>query len=418
LSHHIRRAGSALLASLPCRHRLAAGLIVALVISAVVLSIVAPAAGNPDAEKDAPGTFKPTPAQWASLKLATVALVDFRSERLTEGNIAVDDDLTTPVFSPYSGRVVRLIARWGDHVERGAPLFAVEASEYVQAVNDLIAAVATLKTARSTLAQARVNEKRAHDLYLANGGALKDWQQSQTDLTTAQNGATAAEIALATVRNRLTILGRSEAQIAELESQPTQRIDPVAIVAAPISGNVTQRQVGLGQYIASATNGASNPVYTIGDLSTVWLVANVREADAALVHRGTSVEVRVPAYPDRVFAARISWIAAALDANTHRLPVRADVDNRDEALKPGMFASFTLVVGDPGPAPAVPRSAIVHEGEGARVWVVPREGLLTARQVRTGRTNGDMVEILDGLAPGESVVTSGTLFIDRAASGE
>jgi cobalt-zinc-cadmium efflux system membrane fusion protein len=395
--------------------RLLFGLIV---ISAAVLPIAAPAAGNPDSEKDAPGTFKPTPAQWASLKLATVALVDFRSERLTEGNIAVDDDLTTPVFSPYSGRVVRLIARWGDRVERGAPLFAVEASEYVQAVNDLIAAVATLKTARSTLAQARVNEKRAHDLYLANGGALKDWQQSQTDLTAAQNGATAAEIALATVRNRLTILGRSEAQIAELESQPTQRIDPVAIVAAPIFGTVTQRQVGLGQYIASATNGASNPVYTIGDLSTVWLVANVREADAALVHRGTSVEVRVPAYPDRVFAARISWIAAALDANTHRLPVRADVDNRDEALKPGMFASFTLVVGDTTPAPAVPRSAIVYEGVGAHVWVVLREGLVTSREVRTGRTNGDVVEILDGLAPGESVVTSGTLFIDRAASGE
>jgi cobalt-zinc-cadmium efflux system membrane fusion protein len=414
----IRRAGTTLMVPLQRRCPLVSALTVALAISAALLPIAAPAAGNPDSEKQAAGTFKPTPAQWASLKFVTVTLADFRSERLTEGNIAVDDDLTTPVFSPYSGRVVQLIARWGDRVERGAPLFAVEASEYVQAVNDLITAVATLKTARSTLTQARINEKRAHDLYLANGGALKDWQQSQTDLTAAQNAATAAEIALATVRNRLTILGRSEAEIGELENQPTQRINPVALVAAPISGTVTQRQVGLGQYIASATNGASNPVYTISDLSTVWLVANVREADAGLVHRGTSVEVRVPAYPDRVFAARISWIAAALDANTHRLPVHADVDNRDEALKPGMFASFTLVVGDPGSAPAVPGSAIVYEGDSARVWVVPREGLVAARKVRTGRTNGGMVEILDGLAPGESVVTSGTLFIDRATSGE
>jgi cobalt-zinc-cadmium efflux system membrane fusion protein len=387
----------------------------AAVAAAIAVALAMPAALAQPA--DTP-TFAPTKAQWASLKFATVARINFRTERVTEGSIASDDDLTTPVFSPYSGRVVRLIAGWGDHVAKGAPLFSVEASEYVQAVNDLITAVAALKTARSQLAQARINEGRAHDLYLAKGGALKDWQQSQTDLRTAQNNADTAEIALAAVRNRMRILGQSEAEIAAVENAPTQRIDPVQIVAAPIAGTVTQRQVGVGQYINSAANGATNPVYTIGDLSTVWLVANVREADAALIKSGIPVEVRVPAYPGRVFDGRISWIAASIDANTHRLSVRADVKNPDGALKPGMFASFTLLIGDPGSALAVPDSAIVYDGETARVWTAPKDGVLASRGIKTGRTNGKMVEVLSGLAEGDKIVTSGTLFIDRAATSD
>src|SRR6202040_4300899 len=104
-----------------------------------------------------------------------------------------------------------------------------------------------------------------------------DWQQAQTDLITSQNTVRADEIALAAVRNRLRILGKSDKEIAALEAQPTQRLEPIAIVPGPIAGTVTQRQIGLGQYIQSGSSGASTPVYPIGDLTTVWLVANVRE---------------------------------------------------------------------------------------------------------------------------------------------
>jgi membrane fusion protein, heavy metal efflux system len=397
-----------------------AGIAAAALIAAVVgLRLMHPVASQPAPPAAAPpGTFKPTAAQLKGLKIAPVELVTFRSEKITEGSIAIDDDLTTPVYSPYSGRVVRLIARWGDTVERGAPLFAVEASEYVQAVNDLITAVAALKTARTQLTQAQISERRNHELYLAKGVALKDWQQSQTDLATAQNAVSGAEIAVAAVRNRLRILDRTDDEIASLESQPTQKIDPVVIVGAPIAGTVTQRQIGVGQYIGSVTNGAANPVYTIGDLKTVWLIANVREGDSALMHLGTPVEVRVPAYPDQVFDARISWVASAIDPNTHRLSVRADVANPDGALKPTMFANFTIVTGAAATAPAVPRSAIVYEGDAARVWVAPSGDLLALREIRTGRTSGDMVEVVEGLSPGEKVVTSGALFIDRAVSSD
>jgi cobalt-zinc-cadmium efflux system membrane fusion protein len=396
------------------RARIAATISGVLAVALVAGRVLLPSgivAADPASTATPTGTFRPTPAQLADLQIEPVRLVTFRSERRAEGRIALDDNLTTPVFSPYSGRVVRLIARLGDQVVRGAPLFAVEATEYVQAANDLISAIADDSTARSKLSQAQINEKRAHDLYLAKGGALKDWQQARTDLIAAQDDLRSKEIALAAVRNRLRILGVAEARIAALESAPTQKLDPVAVVDAPIGGIVTQRKIGLGQNIQS---GGDTPVYTIGDLSTVWLVANVREDDAPLMRVGAPIKVTVPAFPDHIFDARLSWVASEIDENTHRLPVRADVANLDEALKPRMFADFTITTGPSETMPAVPPEAIVYEGDAARIWVALPDGTLAARVVTTGRTQGGLVEIRKGLTVGERVVTRGTLFIDRA----
>jgi cobalt-zinc-cadmium efflux system membrane fusion protein len=385
--------------------------------------VLGPLADQPENARPAklaapPGTFKPTATEWAGLKVKPVITVTFRPEQATEGTIAVDDDLTTPVFSHYSGRVTKVLAMLGDVVEPGAPLFVIHATEFVQAQNDLITALSNLQTARSQLKMAQTTEKRTHELYLAQGGSLKDWQQAQTDLIAAQNTVRSDEIALHAVRNRLRILGKSDKEIASLEAQPTQKLDPVAIVTAPIGGTITQRQIGVGQSINSAATGATNPVFTIGDLSTVYLIANVREVDAPLMRVGLSLEVHVLAYPDRLFKGKISWVAPSIDANTHRLLVRADVDNTDGALKPGMFANFSIITGEASAAPAVPQSAIVYEGERARVWVAGDSGTLALREIRAGRISDGMVEVLAGLSAGEKVVTSGTIFIDRAAKAD
>jgi cobalt-zinc-cadmium efflux system membrane fusion protein len=373
---------------------------------------------EPAPSEEARGTFRPTKEQWAGFKIEPVGLLSFRPEQVTEGNIAVDDNLTTPVFSHYSGRVIKVIAMLGDVVEPGAPLFVIHASEFVQAQNDLITALANLQTARSQLSMAQTTEKRAHELYLAQGGALKEWQQAQTDLITAQNTVRSDEIALHAVRSRLRILGKTDEEIASLEAQPTQKLNPVATVTAPIAGTITQRQIGAGQYINSEANGATNPVFTISNLSTVWLIANVREADAPLMHVGEPVEVHVLAFPGRVFKAKISWVAPSIDTNTHRLSVRADVENPRGELKPGMFANFSIITGEAATAPAVPQRAIVYEGDTARVWVAEDDGTIAARPIRTGRIADGMVEVLAGVSPGEKVVTSGALFIDRAASND
>jgi len=373
--------------------------------------------GTPTAHQ--PGVFRPTKEEWAGLRVERVASRIFRPEEIAEGNIAIDDDLTTPVFSPYSGRVTRVIARLGDRVAAGAPLLAVEATELAQGQNDLVTAVSNLKTAKAQLALAQNVEKRQHELYQANGGALKDWQQAQADLTAAQNNLRANEAALAAVRNRLRILGKSDTELAALDAMPGEHMDASALVRAPVDGIVTQRQVGLGQNIQSVAAGASGAVFTIGDLSTVWMVANVREADAPRMRIGLPVEVSVPAYPGRIFAATVSWIAAGIDPNTHRLPVRADVENRDGALKPMMFARFRIVTGDAKETPAVPESAVIYEGDTARVWVASDGGgTLVARDIGTGQTSDGAVQVLSGLAAGDAVVTGGAIFIDRAARGE
>lgn len=365
------------------------------------------------------GKFHATAQQWAGLKFASITAIPFRDIHETDGLIAIDDDLTTPVYSPYSGRVTKLFAKAGDDVIQGAPLFTVQATEFVQAQNDLISAAATLRTARAQLNLVQTNEKRQHELYLGQGAALKDWQQSQVDLANAQGGLASAQIALAAVRNRLRILGRSPSEIEAIETAPDAlKLAPDTVVAAPISGTITTRQVGLGQNIISATVGSSNPVFQIGDLSKVWLVANVREVDAPLLHLGDRVEVHVLAFPGRVFNARLTYIGVSIDPNTHRLPVRAEVDNVDRALKPQMFASFIIITGADLIGPAVPDDAVIYEGDMARVWVAGADKTLELRVIKPGRSGEHMVQALAGLQPGEAVVTSGSVFIDRAAKGD
>jgi cobalt-zinc-cadmium efflux system membrane fusion protein len=361
---------------------------------------------------DADGAFRPTDTQWASLKLAAVRQVAFRDERATDGKISINDDTTTPVFSPFSGRVSRLIARPGEHVDRGAPLFAIEASEFVQGQNDLVTAVAGVDKARSRLQLAQQIEKRQRELLAIKGGALKDLEQAESDLVNAQGDMRSAEITLAAARNRLRILGRSDEEIAKLEK--IDRIGAETIVNAPIGGTIIQRRVGLGQYI---NTGASDPVFTVGDLSTVWLVANVRESDAPKMRVGAPVEVSVLAYPGRIFNAKLSYVAPALDPNTRRLPVRAEIENPGRELLPEMFASFRIVAGESRLMPAVPQEAVVYEGAQARVWVArPDQKTVVTRSIEVGTTTNGLVEVRKGLNVGETVVASGTLFIDRAAS--
>jgi cobalt-zinc-cadmium efflux system membrane fusion protein len=359
-------------------------------------------------------TFRPSSEQLAGLIIKPVERVAFRTETVTEGYIAIDDNLSTPIFSPLSGRVTKLMAKLGDYVEKGTPMMEVEASEMIQAQNDLIAAKSTLNSTEAQLGLAQANENRQHELYGSEGAALRDWQQSKVELATAEGNFHNAQTALDAVRNRLSILGRSDDEITAFESASvTARPSPEAVVRAPIAGTVIQRQVGLGQYIQAA---AANPVYLIGNLSTAWLVANVRETDAPRIHLGDVVEVHVLAYPDKVFKATISYVASSIDPLTHRLTVRADVDNHDGALKLQMFATFSIITGTAVMAPGIPQSAVVYEGETARVWVTGPDGALSLRQIRAGRTNGGMIEVVQGLAAGEMIVTSGALFIDRAAT--
>jgi cobalt-zinc-cadmium efflux system membrane fusion protein len=356
--------------------------------------------------------YVPTAAEWASLSVVPVSEQVFRAEHVTEGKIAINEESSTPIFSPYAGRVTKLLVKPSDKVEREQPLFIVEATDTVQGLNDFVAALSALNTARSKFNLAQIVEKRANDLYAGKAVPLKDWQQSQADLTAAQNDLRSAETALEAAHNRLRILGRSEEQISAF--QQTRQMSADTPIFSPIGGTVVQRKIGPGQFISS---GASDPVFVIGDLSTVWLTAFVRETEASGVSAGEDLSFSLLALPGREFKARIDYVSAALDASTRRLLVRATIDNKDGLFKPEMFANVTIYSRGDRPGIGVPKQALIYEGERVHLWVAHDDKSIELREIETGLTNGDLIEVRTNLKAGEKIVTRGSLFIDRAATG-
>jgi len=300
----------------------------------------------------------------------------------------------------------------GDGVVKGQPLFTIEAADTVQAQNDYITAMTAMNKAKSALGLAEIQDKRARDLFEGKAVPLKDYQQSQANLIQAQNDMRSSQTALEASRNKLRIFGLSEDDIETFRRQG--RINPEITISAPIAGTVVQRKIGPGQYVSA---GASDPVYVIGDLSTVWLTAFMRETDAAAVTLGQEITFGVLAFPGRTMSARLNYVATAIDPATRRLLVRATIDNRDGQLKPEMFANVTIFSPSDHPAVGVPKTALIYEADQVRVWVAHEDKSIELRQIKPGLTNGDLVEVIGNLKPGEQIVTKGSLFIDRAASG-
>jgi len=356
--------------------------------------------------------YTPSPAEWASLTIQPVTERGFRVESVTEGKIAIDEDRSTPVFSPYAGRVTKVLARPGDQVTKGQPLFVIEAADNVQAQNDFIAAMAAMNKAKSALDLAQLQGTRAKDLFEGKAVPLKDYQQSQATLIQAENDMRSSQTAMEAARNKLRILGLTDEDIATFQEK--RRINPETTIFAPIAGTVVQRKIGPGQYVNA---GASDPVYVIGDLSTVWMTAFVRESDCASVAIGQEVTFNVLALPGRPLSARLNYVATAIDPATRRLLVRATIDNKDFVLKPEMFANVTIYSAGDRPAVGVPKQALIYEGDQVRIWVAHPDKTIELRQIKPGLTNGDLVEVAGNLKPGEQIVTKGALFIDRAASG-
>jgi cobalt-zinc-cadmium efflux system membrane fusion protein len=282
----------------------------------------------------------------------------------------------------------------------------------VQAQNDFIVASTALNKAKSQLELAQFQDKRARDLFDGKAVPLKDYQQAQATLTSAQNDMQSATTALEAARNRLRILGLTESAITAFQDKG--KINPETTIYAPIAGTVVQRKIGPGQYVNA---GASDPVFVIGDLSTVWLTAFVRESEAAAVEVGQDISFQVLALPGRTLTGRVNYVAAAIDPATRRLMVRATMDNPDGALKPEMFANVTIYSASDHPAVGVPRTALIYEGDQVRVWVARDDRSIELRTIKPGLTAGNLVEVIGNLQPGEKIVTKGSLFIDRAATG-
>ena len=343
------------------------------------------------------------------LKLEQVKSLPFRSEKAATGRIAFNDDRTTPVFPPYAGHVVHLLAKPGDVVKQGDALVELDAPDLVQAEADLWAALPAVAKAQSVLEHARRNEERQHRLYDGQAVAQKDWEQAQADVEAAVSDLTAAQAALIGARDKVRLFGKSEAEIATIEGR--HLVDRLITVRAPIAGTVTSRKVGPGQYVKTDN---ADPLFTISDLSTMWMLADVYETDAPLVAIGQQVEIRLLAYPGEVFNAAICYISPSVDPTTHRVSVRCDIDNPKHALKSDMFASFTIITAASAGSPAVPSGAVVREGDHQLVWVAGKDGLtFTQRLVSTGLEQAGRIQVLSGLQVDERVVAAGGIFLNE-----
>jgi membrane fusion protein, heavy metal efflux system len=357
--------------------------------------------------------FTPAAGHWAMLDIEPVITQVFRDQRVTEGKLSVDEERSTSVFSPYSGRVIKLAAKPGDTVAAGQLLFSVEAIDMVQAQNDFIAGVAARNKARSQLAFAEIDERRYRTLSKDRAVATRDFEQAQTALVAAQNDIRAAETALEAVRNRLRILGKTDEEIAAFEQ--TGRISPETPIYSPISGTIVQRKVGPGQFINTTVG--SDPMYLIGDLSTVWLVAYVRETEASKVRIGQQISFNLLSRPEEIYHSNIQYVSTTLDPGSRRLMIRTTVRNDDGLLKPEMYASVSIFTDEGDSWPAIPRAAVIYDGNSARVWLANDDKTIERRSITPGLVDGKMIQVLRGLRPGEKVITRGALFIDRAAAG-
>jgi cobalt-zinc-cadmium efflux system membrane fusion protein len=267
----------------------------------------------------------------------------------------------------------------------------------VQAESTLIAAAGVLRLTSSVL-------ERARGLYAIQGIAQKDYEQAASDQQAAEGGYKAA-------RDAVRIFGKSEPQMDRIVEQ--RRVDGQMPVPSPISGVVTARNAAPGTLVQP---GATPAPYTVADLSTKWLLADVPEADLPALRLGQEVDVRVLAYPGRVFRGRITNISEALDPNTHRATVRSQVSDPGDELRAQMFATFILHLGAPAAALAVPAEAVVREGDGTMsVWVTADQHRFTRRSVRIGQQQGGFDQILEGLKSGERVAATGALFISNAS---
>jgi cobalt-zinc-cadmium efflux system membrane fusion protein len=338
-----------------------------------------------------------TATQLRSVSVQPVTERAFTIERETVGNIDFNQDMTVQVSPPYQGRIVKLLAQTGDAVKKGQLLFTIDSPDLVQAESTLISAAGVLKLTTGVL-------ERAKGLYAIQGIPLKEYEQAVSDQQ-------AAEAAYKAVRDAVRIFGKTDSQMDRIVQQ--RRVDAQMPVLSPISGVVTARSAAPGTLVQP---GASPAPYTVADLTSKWLIADVPEADLPALRLGQTVDVRLLAYPGRVFHGRITNIPASVDPNTHRATVRSQVSDPDNGLRAQMFATFTVHVDAETRALAVPLNAVVREGDGSMsIWVTSDRRRFMRRTVRIGQQQGGFYQIVAGLKPGEQIATTGALFISNAS---
>lgn len=352
--------------------------------------------GANSAAAASPPSLELTQSQLDAVKIGPVGTHVFPVDKDAVGSIDFDEDLSVQVFPPYQGKIINTFVDLGDQVRKGQPLYSIDSPDLIQAESTLIAAAASYDLTTKELA-------RAKELYATNASvAQRELEQATSDQQTADGALKAA-------RDAVRVFGKSEAEIDRIVE--SRKVDPALIVPSPIAGQITAREAQPGLFVQP---GSAPAPFTVANVAVKWMLANVPESDSPFFHLGQPVEVKVMAYPDRMFKGKVSKIYAAIDPSTHTATIRSEIADPKNQLRPSMLANFSIQVQPSVAATAVPANGVVREGDGTMtVWVTTDRHRFVQRVVQTGLRGDNQVQILGGLQQGELVVTDGAVFLSN-----
>ena len=317
--------------------------------------------------------------------------------------VMMDENRTVHVSSLVEGLVTDVLAKPGDMVARGTTLARIHSHTVHETIGALEQAMADARRrAAAVTFQQQRSDRYAH-LYSIQAASLEESQRAQQDLLQAKNDLTNSEVMVRTERQHLADLlqvppsSLNEGNLGTLEEVP---------IRASISGTVMTRTVTPGQVLEPGAE-----AYTISDLSSVWVVANIAEGSLSRVGRGDVVRVRTDAWPGESFAGRVTLIGSMLDPATRTVQVRATLANPAGRLKPLMFTTAQIAGSDTRKAIFVPEDALQDVNGVSAVFVTKDGTHFTPQTVRTAKPVNHQVEVLDGLKPGEQVAVAGTFML-------
>ncbi len=323
-------------------------------------------------------------------ELNAVSIVTAKSSPLPvsadlNARLVVDEALTSRVGTPVAGRVTQLLADIAQPVRAGQVLATIDAPDLGQARADVL-------TAQAVSAQKAREVARSRVLFQGEAIARRELEAAEADSASA-----AAELERA--RLRLRNLGGGGGDRLALTS--------------PIGGYVIDRQLNPGQQVSAG----QGPLFTVSDPTRLWLLVDVPEDAAARAKVGEMIQFSVPAWPDRLFTARVTKVGLAVDPNTRRVQVRAELENKDLALKPEMYARARLVTDDGRTAIKVPNAAIVEVGIKSFVFRVERPGRFRRLPIEVGERGENFSFVTSGIKDGDRIVGEGALLLNAQMSG-
>lgn len=333
-----------------------------------------------------------TPEQRTHVRLYTVELAKYHRTIEATGSVDFNNDLATAVLAPISGPVSRLLVDIGDHVKQGDALASVDSPDYA-------AAVSTYRKALTTAHTARRLADLEKDLVEHQGVAKREEDQAQADAANADADVDAALKTLVSLNVDPKVIKAIE------QGQP---IAPIGgVIRSPIAGIVVDRQITPGQLLQAGTT----PCFTVADMSHVWVMAQVNDADIALVKPGDSVDVETGVASQRL-TGTVTKISALVNPDTRLVPTRVVVDNAQGLLKKQAYVSVQIHSRQEANGLLVPVSAMLRDDENLPfVYVAQHDGSFARRSVTLGYRTGDQFDIPAGLQAGEQVVVDGGIFV-------